>query len=71
MMAGMKNQLEKEVTSEDAVVLVVFGDARLVRFGDRVLLDGGSMADRTEAIEWASANLRDQAVLPLSAGRRK
>lgn len=69
-MAGMKNQLEKEITSEDAV-LVVFGDARLVRFGERVFLDGGSMADRTEAIEWASANLRDQAVFSLPAGRRK
>ena len=54
----MKNRI-KEHMEEQEELIAVFGDARLVRVNDRVHLRGGSMADRTEALEWIAMNLPD------------
>ncbi|HKX62260.1 MAG TPA: hypothetical protein VJS65_10455 [Verrucomicrobiae bacterium] len=35
-------------------VISQFGEAVLVRMDGRIVLRGGSMADRTEALEWLS-----------------
>jgi hypothetical protein len=35
-------------------VIAQFGEAVLVRMDGRIVLRGGSMADRTEALEWLS-----------------
>ncbi|HXG47396.1 MAG TPA: hypothetical protein VNO52_07225 [Methylomirabilota bacterium] len=47
----MKNRI-LDMFTDDEEVMATFGEARLVRAGDRVILRGGSMADRTEALEW-------------------
>lgn len=44
---------------EQEELIAVFGDARLVKVNGRVHLRGGSMADRTEALEWIALNLPD------------
>lgn len=47
----MKNPiLDMLIDGEE--VMAKFGDARLVHSGNRVILRGGSMADRMEALEW-------------------
>lgn len=55
----MKNRIKErmETTAETKFVIAEFGEAKLVRVGAKVLLEGGSMADRLDALEWAKANL--------------
>jgi hypothetical protein len=43
-------------------VLATFGEARLIREGDKIGLWGGSMADRLEALEWVSLMMPDAVV---------
>ena len=43
-------------------LMAVFGDARLVKRDGQVHLIGGSMADRTEAMEWVMMFLPDESV---------
>jgi len=50
----MKNRMESLVFNQSEEVLVIFGEARLVRVKGRVYLRGGSMAERMEALEWLS-----------------
>jgi hypothetical protein len=50
----MKNRMESLVFNQPEEVLVIFGEARLVRVKGRVYLRGGSMAERMEALEWLS-----------------
>lgn len=70
-MAGMKNRLNDVVADEVVVVLAIFGDARLVRVRGRVHLEGGSMADRMEALDWASVNLTEPVAAARAVCRRK
>jgi hypothetical protein len=58
--AGMKIMVEKEVGK--AEVIATFGEACLVQVGDRIELRDGSMADRTEALEWMSLFMPDEVV---------
>jgi len=67
----MKNRLNDVVGNEDLIVIAVFGDARLVRIGRRVHLEGGSMADRMEALDWALANLQEPVLASRQSCRRK
>lgn len=55
----MKNRIKErmETTAETRHVIAEFGDAKLVRVGAKVCLEGGSMADRLDALEWAKINL--------------
>ena len=55
----MKNRIKErmETTAEAKFVIAEFGEAKLVRVGAKVLLEGGSMADRLDALEWAKINL--------------
>jgi len=46
--------MESLVFDQSEEVLAIFGEARLVRVNGRVYLRGGSMAERTEALEWLS-----------------
>jgi hypothetical protein len=50
----MKHRMEEPALGPTEEVLATFGEARLVRVGDRVHLRGGSMSDRMEALEWLS-----------------
>jgi len=43
-------------------LIASFGEARLVRREGRICLMGGSMADRSEAMEWAMLFLPDESV---------
>ena len=70
-MARMKNRLNDMVGDEDEVVLAVFGEARLVRVRGRIHLEGGSMADRMEALDWASANLAEPVAAARAVCRRR
>ena len=63
-MSGMKNRLKDEGVDEVETVLAVFGEARLVKVGVRLHLDGGSMADRMDALDWASTSPGNQKVTP-------
>jgi len=40
-------------------VVARFGDAVLIRLAERVVLRGGSMADRMEALEWMALFMPD------------
>ncbi len=40
----------------------MFGEAQLVKVNGRIRLRGGSMADRTEALEWLSLFMPDEVV---------
>ena len=55
----MKNRIKEgmETAEETKFVIAEFGEAKLVRMGAKVLLEGGSMADRLDALEWAKTNL--------------
>jgi len=48
----MKRKRTKEAVPERLEIIAVFGEAHLVRVEERIELRGGSMADRTEALEW-------------------
>lgn len=53
--AGMKTGLEEfEEKPEREEIVATFGEARLVKANGRLELRGGSMSDRTEALEWLS-----------------
>ncbi len=57
----MKTQSrDMEVVYDELVA--VFGEARLVKIEGRLFLLGGSMADRTEAMEWVMLFLPDEVV---------
>ena len=57
-LSGMKERsLEKRPENED-LVIGIFGEARLVKSAEGLHLEGGSMADRVEAQEWAAVHLR-------------
>lgn len=54
----MKNRIKDRNNPPEAIHLIAeFGDARLVRCGAKVRLEGGSMADRLDALDWARINL--------------
>ena len=58
----MKNRTQKRVRpgQEEAVtgdVIAQFGESMLMRVDGQIVLRGGSMADRTEALEWLSLNM--------------
>ncbi len=57
----MKMQTKDMEVAYDEVV-AVFGEARLVKIEGRLHLLGGSMADRTEAVEWVMMFLPDEVV---------
>ena len=58
---AMKTQArDMEVVYDELVA--VFGEARLVKIEGRLFLLGGSMADRTEAMEWVMLFLPDEVV---------
>ena len=48
----------KDENQEDELI-AVFGEARLLRTAGRLELRGGSMSDRTEALEWLSIFMPD------------
>lgn len=58
MLSGMSIQSENLPKTGNERVVGVFGDARLVESSDGLHLEGGSMADRVEAQEWAAVHLR-------------
>jgi hypothetical protein len=49
----MKHQMA-EKRRDEGVVIAVFGDAQLVAAEGCLELRGGTMADRSEALEWVS-----------------
>lgn len=55
----MKNRIKEgmETAAETRLIIAEFGEAKLVRVGAKVILEGGSMADRLDALEWAKTNL--------------
>ncbi len=57
----MKNESETTGIAVEEL-MAVFGDARLVKRDGQVHLIGGSMADRTEAMEWVMMFLPDESV---------
>lgn len=58
MLSGMN--IQREILPRDGTerVVGVFGEARVVESVDGLHLEGGSMADRVEAQEWAALHLR-------------
>jgi hypothetical protein len=63
----MKNRMaetrgETKAAQRSMEVLATFGEARLIREGDKIGLWGGSMADRLEALEWVSLMMPDAVV---------
>jgi len=59
----MKNRILDKLTEWDGEVIAQFGEARLVRLKGRVHLRGGSMADRTEALEWMAIFMPEEAAM--------
>jgi hypothetical protein len=56
----MKNRIE-DSDRETAEIIATFGEARLLKVNDTIVLRGGSMADRMEALEWL-ATFRPESV---------
>ena len=56
----MKNRTKEIVQDRPEEVIAVFGEARIVRVDGKVHLRGGSMADRTEALEWLAIFLPEE-----------
>ena len=48
----MKNRTEEIIQDRQEEFVAVFGEARVVRVNGKIHLRGGSMADRSEALEW-------------------
>ena len=48
----MKNRTEEIIQDRREEFVAVFGEARVVRVNGKIHLRGGSMADRSEALEW-------------------
>lgn len=61
----MKDRIKEkmETPPETKLVIAEFGDAKLIRIGARFCLEGGSMADRLDALEWAKFNLPEALIL--------
>ena len=58
---AMQNETKgRGIAAEE--LIAVFGDARLVKCDGRLHRVGGSMADRTEAMEWVMMFLPDESV---------
>lgn len=59
---GMKNRILEAgmELGRGGEIIAQFGDAVLVRVGGRVILRGGSMADRMEALEWMAMFMPDE-----------
>ena len=56
----MKNRTQEIVQDRPEEIISVFGEARIVRVDGKVHLRGGSMADRTEALEWLAMFLPEE-----------
>lgn len=56
------NKNTTSVMMLDDQLVAAFGDARLVRRDGEIYLVGGSMADRTEALEWMVMFLPEEKV---------
>ena len=48
----MKNEILNDAVKPREEVIAMFGEAQLIRVDGDLELRGGSMADRTEALEW-------------------
>jgi hypothetical protein len=55
-------KIELEDKSRREEVVAIFGEARLLKADGRIELHGGSMSDRTEALEWMSLFMPDEVV---------
>jgi hypothetical protein len=52
----------------DSELIAIFGEAQLLRVDGHVQLQGGTMADRIEALEWLSIFLPNE---PVREGARR
>lgn len=61
-LAGMKNRILEAGMEQgrSGEILAQFGEAVLVRVCGRIVLRGGSMADRMEALEWMAMFMPDE-----------
>ncbi len=59
----MKNRVLAHFESYEGQVIAKFGDARLVNVHGQIELQGGSMSDRMEALEWMSLFLPDECAI--------
>ena len=68
----MKNRIKErmEAATETKIIIAEFGDAKLVRIGAKVCLEGGSMADRLDALEWAKVNLPGVLIQSAASAKR-
>lgn len=57
----MNNDAKTQILIAEELI-ASFGEARLVRRDGRICLIGGSMADRSEAMEWAMLFLPDESI---------
>ena len=58
----MENNQTKTVFERDEEVVAVLGEALLVRVNGRLELRGGSMADRTELLEWTATTMPEEKI---------
>jgi hypothetical protein len=56
---GQRLGVEGKPEGEAEIEVARFGDAVLIRSRGRIVLRGGSMADRTEALEWMALFMPD------------
>lgn len=56
----MKNRTEEIIQDRPEEFVAVFGEARVVRVNGKIHLRGGSMADRSEALEWLAMFLPEE-----------
>ena len=56
----MKNRTEEIIQDPQEEFVAVFGEARVVRVNGKIHLRGGSMADRSEALEWLAMFLPEE-----------
>ncbi len=59
----MKLERFEQWIKDDGELIAGFGEAKLVKVDGRIQLRGGSMADRTEALEWVALFLPDEEVV--------
>jgi len=53
-------RISAEVTVPDETLIARFGEALLLRVGRQIVLRGGSMADRLDALEWMATAMPDE-----------